>query len=106
MKTRSILTVRNSNCGKFMFLHQSVSHSLPGVACVAGGCMAGQGGMRGRGGMHGWGGRSVAEGMRGRGGACMAGRHGRGGMHGRGHAWQERRPLQRTVRIHLECILV
>ena len=29
------------------------------------------------------------------------------GMHVRGrHAWQERRPLQRTVRILLECILV
>ena len=30
------------------------------------------------------------------GGACVAG----------GHAWQERRPLQRTVRILLECLLV
>ena len=33
-----------------------------------------------------------------------------GSMHGVGgggwHAWQERRPLQRTVRILLECILV
>ena len=34
-----------------------------------------------------------------------------GGMHGRlscvaGHVWQERRPLQQTVRILLECILV
>ena len=32
-----------------------------------------------------------------------------GGVHGRGHgghAWHERRPLQRTVRILLECILV
>ena len=28
-----------------------------------------------------------------------------GGMDGRGHAWQERRPLQRAVRILLECIL-
>ena len=38
-------------------------------------------------------------------GVCMA-----GGMHGRGvvggHAWQERRPLQQTVSILLECILV
>ena len=34
-------------------------------------------------------------------GACMA-----GGMHGWGHAWQERQPPQRTVRILLECILV
>ena len=45
---------------------------------------------------------------RGGGGACMA----RGGvawgicMAGRGRAWQERRPLQRTARILLECILV
>ena len=30
-----------------------------------------------------------------------------GGMHGReGRGWQERRPLQRTVRILLKCILV
>ena len=45
-------------------------------------------------------------------GACVArgaytvgGVHG-GGMHGVGHAWQERRPLQWTVRILSECILV
>ena len=36
-------------------------------------------------------------------GMCVAGG---GGMHGRGHAWQERRALQQTVRILLECILV
>ena len=29
-----------------------------------------------------------------------------GGIHGREGAWQERRPLKRTVRILLECILV
>ena len=29
-----------------------------------------------------------------------------GGVCGRGLVWQERRPLQRTVRILLECILV
>ena len=47
------------------------------------------------------------------GGACMAGgMPGKGGMHDRGcvwrggHVWQERQPLQRTVRILLECILV
>ena len=57
-------------------------------------------------------------------GGCMVeGMHGGGGMHGKGacvvgecawqgacvtqgHAWQERRPLQRAVRILLECILV
>ena len=40
------------------------------------------------------------------GGMCGGGMHGRGNMHGRGHAWQERWPLQRAVRILLECILV
>ena len=43
-------------------------------------------------------------------GACMAkgGMHGKeGGMHGEvRHAWLERRPLQRAVRILLECTLV
>ena len=43
----------------------------------------------------------MAGGVRGK-GACMA-----GGVHCRGQrAWQERPPLQRTVRIILECILV
>ena len=27
-------------------------------------------------------------------------------MHGRGRAWQERKLMQRTIRILLECILV
>ena len=39
------------------------------------------------------------------GGILAGGMHG-GGVHGRGSTWQERRPLQRTVRILLECILV
>ena len=42
-------------------------------------------------------------------GVCVvkAGMLGRGcAWQGRGRAWQERRPLQRTVRILLECILV
>ena len=47
------------------------------------------GGMHGKGRLHGGGGHAW-----------------QGGMHGRGHACQERRPLQRTVRIILECILV
>ena len=34
-------------------------------------------------------------------GACVA-----GSVHGRECVWKERRPLQRTVRILLECILV
>ena len=50
--------------------------------------------------------------MAGGGGSCMArGVHGEGGIHGGGRAWQvcawqERRLLQRRVRILLECILV
>ena len=40
-------------------------------------------------------------------GVCMAGgMHGKDGMCGRGHAWQERWPLQQAVCILLECILV
>ena len=39
-------------------------------------------------------------------GACMAEGMCGGGMHGGGHVWQERWPLQWTVRILLECILV
>ena len=85
------ITVRNSSCGKVM--------------SSQGGCMHGEGGMYGEGGY-----------MCGEGGACMVkggmcgkeGVHGKGGacMGGGGHVWQERRPLQWTVRILLECILV
>ena len=40
-------------------------------------------------------------------GVCMAGGHVcQGVCMAGGHAWQERRPLQQTVRILLECILV
>ena len=74
---------------------------------------------------HLWQGMWMAGGVRGRGyvwqgglrgrGACITGKEvcGRGlGVCGRGHvwqgglAWQERRPLQRAVRILLECILI
>ena len=41
-------------------------------------------------------------GVRGRGTCMVAGMH----SGGRGGAWQERWPLQRAVRILLECILV
>ena len=81
------------------------------------------------GGWHAWQGGMGSRGACGVEGACVAGgMHGRGhawwgGMHGKGacvvgecawqgacvtqgHAWQERRPLQRAVRILLECILV
>ena len=74
--------------------------------------------MHGGGGMHG-GGVCVAGGHMWQGCACWGGEHAwqvacmAGGMHGRGHgwqwgkaAWQERWPLQRAVRILLECILV
>ena len=72
-----------------------------GCSCVAGrACVAGG---------HAWQGAWVGE------GACVAeagGMHGRrcawqGGVHDKGgHAWQERRSLQRTVRILLEWFLV
>ena len=67
-----------------------VTHTWWGV-CVAGGgvCMAGG---------HAW--QEVCTA-----GVCIAGAR-VGGMQGRGRGWQERRPLQRAVRILLECILV
>ena len=60
------------------------------------------------------GGHAWQGGMCGRGRACMPGhmcgkgRHvcGRGVCMAGGHVWQERQPLQRTVCILLECILV
>ena len=77
---------------------------------------------------HAWQGACMAGGMCNGGhvwqGACIVGVHMIGGVHGRGHAWwgggmhggwcawqrghawQERRPLQRTVCILLERILV
>ena len=61
---------------------------VKGSMCGEGACMA-KGGMCGKGGVCG-----------------KRGVHGAGGMHGRGHAWQGRRPLQRTVPILLECIFV
>ena len=81
-------------------------HVWQGGACVAGGhewqeghawwqgARAWQGGMNGRRGMHGGRGCAWWE-------ACLV-----GGVCGRGHAWQERWPLQQMVRILLECILV
>ena len=50
----------------------------------------------------GGGGHAWQEGVRGRRGACMVG----GMCMAGGRAWQGRRPLQRTVRILLECIFV
>ena len=61
------------------------------------GCVHGEGGCVAKGACMVKGACEVKGGMGGK-GACMAG--------GRGHAWQERRPLQWTVRILLECILV
>ena len=107
-----------------MFLHVSVilftgrGHVRHRRACMAGVC-AWQGGMCGRGvcavaGACMAGGHACWEGVFGTGcvwqGACMAGGtcSARGGVACvvGGHAWQERRPLQRTVRILLECVLV
>ena len=68
-----------------------------GGACVAKEGMFDEGG----GGMYGEG-VCMAKGMCVAKGVCMA----KEVVHSRGHAWQERRPLQRTVRILLECILV
>ena len=65
------------------------------------GC-AWQGDMHGKGGMHG--GESVVQGVHGR--ECVAGMHGSWHAWQGGHMWQERWPLQRTVRILLECILL
>ena len=58
---------------------------------VKGMCMA-------KGGVHGEGACMAKGDMHGEGGACVA--------KGRGCAWQERRPLQRMVRILLQCVLV
>ena len=75
-------------CGRGV--HGGGMHS--GGHAWQGACVAGR--MCGRGGMHG-------RGMHGR-GACVAGGH----VWQLGHAWQERWPLQQTVSILLECILV
>ena len=94
-------------------------HAWQVEVCMArGACMAG--GMHGKGSMHGKG-ACMARGYAWQGnacqGACVAGGHAwewrhawKGSMCGRGHAWQggcawqESWPLQRTVRILLECI--
>ena len=81
------INVRKRSCGKVMFSHLSVSHSVHG-------------------GGHAWQGRGVhGRGAYGRvcvvGGTC-----GEGVCIVGGRAWQERRPLQRTVRILLGCFLV
>ena len=88
-----------------------VGHERQGVGVMCGGGCVWQGGgicsagMHGRGcawqgGVHGGGGMCGRE-------VCVAGRACLAGGPGReGCAWQERRPLQRIVRILLECILV
>ena len=108
MDLHCFITVRKRSC-KVMLSHLSVSHSVHmGWACVAAGhawqgWRVWQGGICGRGcawrGSMCGRGTCVAGGGRVWQGACMA-----GGMCGR--VWQERRPLQRTVRILLECIIV
>ena len=123
-----MFTIRNSSCGKVMFLQASVILSTWGdgrVACMAGGMYgrgyAWQGYMHGRGACM-VGGLHHRGGMCGRGAACVmgvgvavAGVHSRGVNQGtcmagacvvEGCTWQERWPLQQMVRILLECILV
>ena len=119
-----LFTVRNSGCGKVMFLYLSV------ILFTVGG-VHGRGGMRGRGGA--W--TAKGGGMYGKGhvwqegcawqGECVVGEHAWWGEAWCGacveggsctardmcggqelRAWQQRWPLQRTVRIILECILV
>ena len=69
------------------------------VGCVWWGDMHGRG--------HVWQGACMVRGVHGMGGICGRGMHSRGhAWLGGGRAWQERRPLQRTVCILLECILV
>ena len=110
-----LITVRIRSCVEGnVFTPVCQSFCSNGV-CMAGGVVGVS--MRGREGMCGWGAcmagracvvRAVGHAWWGQ-GACMAGGvHGRGVRDGEagGHAWQERRPLQRTVRILLECFLV
>ena len=100
-----------------MFLHMSVILFTDGGDCGGGDVCYG-GGMHGRG--YAWqgdmcttGGMCATEGMcgggvRGRGVGVAGGVHGGGSMWWgeAGRAWQKRQPLQRAVRILLECILV
>ena len=74
---------------------------------VKGACMAKGGGVHGKGwGVHGKRGACMVGSMHGGGHVWQGVVHGRVGMHGREHACQERWPLQWTVRILMECILV
>ena len=72
------------SCGKVMFSQASVILFTGG--CGRGACVAGVG--------NAW--QGVGNAWQ---GVC-------GGEEGGTRTWQERRPLQRTVRILLECILV
>ena len=99
-----LITVRNSSCGEVMFSQASVILSMGGK----GHAWQGAGGHAWRGGRR----ACMAGGMHDR-GCVWQGVMGGGGMHGGGHtwhgrgrAWQEKRPLQRTVHILLECIRV
>ena len=95
----NIITARNSSSGKVMFSQACVKNSVyKGGACVAGGGVHGRGWHAWPGGMCGWGSawwECMAVGM------CAPGQTCPWDMHGR-KKW----PLQRAVRILLECILV
>ena len=94
-----------------MFSQACVKNSVKGGAGVYGGGACVAGGRHGRGcvvwgegAVCAWQGACMVGGMCGRGHAWQGGHAWQdvcvaGGMHGRGrgHAWQERRPLQRTV---------
>ena len=75
-----LITIRNSSCGKVMLSQVCVKNSVHGGVHGEGGHTWQKVGVCGKGGVHGT-------------GVCVA----KAGM---------RRPLQRTVRILLECILV
>ena len=81
------VTVRNASCGKVMFSQACVSRILATR------------------GVHGKGGACVARGSCGAKGACVA-KGGNACMAGEGECMAGRRPLQRTVSILLESILV
>ena len=83
--SNSIFTAHKQSCGKVMFLHLSVTHS---VSWGGGACLVKEV-MHGKWGVYGEGGHALQGSVHGKGGACM----------------QDKRPLKRAVRILLEYIL-
>ena len=93
--------------------HKSLSVHRGGGVVVKGACVA-RGvymvrGMHGRGVCgrgHPWQGNMCGGGVHDKGGHGLWGCAWQGECMWQGHAWQDRRPLQQTVRTLLECILV